>query len=218
MSLTDTQIRELCEKMSIPLASKDGIVFKDELPTKLEYNKGYFINLEDEYSAEGTLNSGSHWTCFQISKYPNGKIAPLYFDPFGMPPPEIVKERIMNFTKQKVPFNTKDIQSLMANACGWYCCAFLHYINNFSHRTGDIYLDAEQFLDYFEDLNKSTNFLKNEYILKHFFQSKDPRMRSKITTIADTNEITDDNNGGVNPFDNNNSNDGVRIAVDVKYV
>jgi hypothetical protein len=216
MSLTDGQIRELCEKMSIPLASKDGIVFKDELPKKLEYNKSYFINLEDEYSAEGTLNSGSHWTCFQIAKYPNGTIAPMYFDPFGMPPPEIVKERIMSFTKQKVPFNTKDIQSLMANACGWYCCAYLHYINNFSHRVGDIYLDTEQFLDYFEDLNRSTNFLKNELILKQFFQSKDPALRQAIKTIADTNSITNDTNGGINAFEEDP--DGVRIAVDVKMI
>ena len=216
MSLTDAQIRELCDKMKIPLAIKDGIVFKDELPKKLEYNKCYFINLEDEYSAEGTLNSGSHWTCFQIAKYKNGKIAPIYFDAYGMPAPEIIKDRMMKFTKQKIPFNTKDIQSLMANSCGWYCCAYLHYINNFSHRTGDIYLDTEQFLDYFEDLNKSTNFLKNEYILKQFFQSEDPALRRKITTIADTNQITDDNNGGSNPFKEDDN--GVRIAVDVNYL
>lgn len=216
MSLTDRQIRELCQKMNIPLASKNGIIFKNEVPKHLEYNKSYFINLEDEYDKEGKLNSGSHWTCFQIVKYPNGKVAPIYFDAFGMPPPEIVKERLMKFTKQKIPFNTKDIQSLMANACGWYCTAFMHYINNFSHRCGDVYLDTEQFLDYFEDLNKSTNFLKNEYILKHFFQAEDPSMRKEITTIADTNEITEDNNGVIDPF--KNRGEGVTMGVDVKYV
>ncbi len=200
MSLTDRQIRELCQKMKIPLATKKGIIFKNEIPCNLEYNKAYFINLEDEYNAEGLLNNGSHWTCFQIAKYPSGKVAPIYFDAYGMPPPEIVKEKIMKFCKQKVPFNTKDIQSLMANACGWYCCAYLHYINNFSHRTGDIYLDTEQFLEYFEDLNKSTNFLKNEYVLKHFFQSEDPKLRKEITTIADTDSITEDTNGGIDAF------------------
>ena len=45
MSITDSQIRELCTKMNIPLAD---IVFKDQLPKYLEYNKAYFINLEDE--------------------------------------------------------------------------------------------------------------------------------------------------------------------------
>ena len=200
MSLTDSQIRELCDKMNIPLASVDGIVFKDELPDDLEFNKSYFINLEDEYDGKGFLNSGSHWTCFQIAKYPNGKVAPIYFDPFGMPPPEVVKDKMMKVCKQKIPFNTKDIQSLMANACGFYCCAFLHFINNFLHRSQDIYDNTELFLSYFEDLNKSTDFMKNEYILKMFFQPKDPAMRREITTIADVESITNDTNGGIDAF------------------
>lgn len=200
MSLTDTQIRELCEKMNIPLASTHGIIFKDEIPDELEYNKSYFINLEDEYDEKGQLNNGSHWTCFQIAKYPNGKVAPIYMDFFGMPPPEIIKETLMKFCKQKIPFNTKDVQSIMANACGWYACAYLHYINNFSHRTGDIYEDTECFLSYFEDLNKSTDFMKNEYILKMFFQPKDPSLRREITTVADVESITNDTNGGIDAF------------------
>ena len=200
MSLTDIQIRELCQKMSIPLAS-DGIIFKSEMPDKLEYNKAYFINLEDEYDEKGHLNSGSHWTCFQIQKCPNGKVYPIYADFFGMPPPEIVKEKLMKFCKQKIPFNTKDIQSLMSNACGWFCCAYLYFINSFPQRTGDIYEDTESFLDMFEDLNKSTNFLKNEYILKHFFRSSNPSLRKEITTAIDIDQITDDTNGGHDPFD-----------------
>lgn len=208
MSLTDVQIRELCDKMDIPLASIDGICFKDEFPKKPECNKAYFINMEDEYDGRGMLNSGSHWVTLIIAKYKNGEMSPLYFDPFGMPPPEIIKDRVMKFTKKKLPFNTKDIQSLMSNACGWFCCAYQHYIHNFSHRTGDIYLDTEQFLDYFEDLNKSTNYLKNEYILKHFFVAKDPTLRKEITVIADVNDITQDTNGGHDPF-------GIKVSMDV---
>lgn len=195
MSLTDSQIKELCRRMNIPLAD---IIFKDEVPDKIEYNKAYIINLEDEYGEDGTLNSGSHWTCLFIRKYPNDNVEAIYFDSFGMPPPEDVKEKVMKFTKKKLPFNTKNIQSLMGNACGWFCCAYLHFINNFSHRTGDLYLDTEHFLDFFDDLNKSTNFLKNEYILKHFFQSEDPALRKPITTIADVADIesiTNDTNG-----------------------
>ncbi len=209
MSLTDGQITELCKRMNIPLG---GIYFKDELPNKLQFNKGYFINLEDEYDGNGMLNSGSHWTCFIIVKNTNGEIDPIYFDAYGMPPPEAVKEKMMKCCKKKIPFNTKDIQSLMANACGWYCCAFLHYVFNFSHRTGDIYLDTEQFLSYFDDLNKSTDFKKNEYILKHFFQSSDPSLRKAIEVIAPTENITDDNNGGTDGF----NEEGVRIEVQTK--
>ena len=199
--LTDTQIEELCLRMNIPLAS---IAFKDEIKANhLEYNKSYFVNLDDEYDEKGRLNSGSHWTCFQIAKYPNNEVAPIYFDPFGIGPPECIKEEVMKFCKKKLPFTTKDIQSMMANACGWYCCAYLHYINNFSHRCMDIYEDTEMFLSYFDDLNKSIDFMKNEFILKQFFQSKDPTLRKPIKTIADIdpNEITEDLNGNViTPF------------------
>lgn len=202
--LTDSQIEELCVRMNIPLATNKGIAFKDEIKANdLEYNKSYFVNLDDEYDGEGRLNSGSHWTCFQIAKYPSGEIAPIYFDPFGIGPPENIKEQVMKFCKKKLPFTTKDIQSMMANACGWYCCAYLHFINNFSHRCMDIYEDTELFLSYFDDLNKSADFMKNEFILKQFFQAKDPNLRRPITTIADINidEITEDLNGNViTPF------------------
>lgn len=205
--LTDSQIEELCVRMNIPLAPKKGISFKSEIKAKdLEYNKSYFVNLDDEYDDKGKLNSGSHWTCFQIVKYPNGNVAPMYFDPFGIGPPEIIKEEVMKFCKKKLPYSTKDIQSMMANACGWYCCAYLHYINNFSHRCGDIYDDTETFLSYFDDLNKSSDFMKNEFILKQFFQSKDPNTRREITSLLDSattnpQEITDDRNGnGIVPF------------------
>jgi len=203
--LTDSQIEELCQRMGIPLAP-NGIKFKSEVNARdLEYNKSYIINLDDEYDEKGHLNSGSHWTALQIVKYPNGNVAPIYFDPFGIAPPENVKEQVMKFCKKTLPHSTKDIQSMMANACGWYCCAYLHYINAFSHRCGDVYDDTEQFLSYFDDLNKSTDFMKNEFILKQFFQAKDPNARREITSLIDgTNpdEITNDRNGnGIVPFD-----------------
>ena len=204
MSLTDNQITELCDRMNIPLAENKGIIFKDELNCgDLEFNKSYFVNLEDEYKDDGSLSQGSHWTTFTIRKYQNGEIDPMYFDPFGIGPPENIKECVMKFCKKKLPYSTKDVQSMMANACGFYCCAYQHYIYNFSHRTGDIYEDTETFLSYFDDLNKSTDFLKNEFILKQFFQPKDSSQRRAVRTTMDINpdEITSDLNGPVyTPF------------------
>jgi hypothetical protein len=197
MSLTDSQISELCTKMNIPLAE---IVFKDQLPNQLEFNKAYFINLEDEYDENGMLNNGSHWTTFIIVKYPSGEIDPIYMDFFGMPPPEKVKNRMMKTAGKKIPFNTKNCQSLMANCCGFFCLAYQHYIFNFPHRTKDLYLDTEKFLEYFEDLNTSIDFKRNEWVLKHFFQNADPKMRKEIDVIIDTNVITDDTNGGIDAF------------------
>ena len=184
--LTDKQITELSKKMKFSLA---GIYFKDELPRKLQYNKGYVINLQDGTDEEGNSNDGSHWTALQVNKYPNGKIEPIFFDPYGVPPSENIKKWVLNNCGKKLPYTEKDIQSLMNNACGWYCCAFLHYINVFEHRSKDLYEDVSLFLDYFDDLNKSIDWKKNEYILKMFFQSKDPSKRKDIEVISSTHNI-----------------------------
>jgi hypothetical protein len=61
-------------------------------------------------------------------------------------------------------------------------------------------------LDLFDDLNKSIDFKKNEYILKHFFRAKDATMRIPV----EIDNITDSTTG-----------DGVdltKIPVGVKYV
>ena len=174
MSLTDTEIWDLAEKMDVPLVFCG---FKDELnKKKLQYNKSYIINMENEFDEDGQRNSGSHYTCFQVNKYPNGKTEKVYFDSFGMPPPQIVED----FCGGKVPYQNKDIQSLMNSACGWYCLAFLHYINAYAGRSKHLYSDCENFTDMFDDLNKSTDHLKNEWILKHFFRSADPAKRKPV--------------------------------------
>lgn len=186
MALSDIQIVDLAKRMDIPLVFCD---FKDQLKSqKLSYNKAYIINMEDEFDEQGQRNDGSHYTCFQVNKYPNGQKAGIYFDSFGQPPPKEVED----FCKIKLAYNTKDIQSLMNSACGWYCLAFLHFINSSQYRSGNIYQDCEAFTDLFEDLNVSTNHLKNEFILKHFFRSSDHSKRRPIEVgngIADANTI-----------------------------
>ncbi len=75
--LTSDQLEELAPRMGIPLVFCD---FKNELPKKIQANKSYIINMENETDMDGQLNSGSHWTCFQVSTYPNGKSEAIYFD------------------------------------------------------------------------------------------------------------------------------------------
>lgn len=192
MSLTDSQMETLLKKMKVPLAK---IVFKDEMPTKVEYNKAYIINLDDEFDEKtGMLNSGSHWTCLVVMKYKDNKVKPFYFDSYGAPPPEDIKNAVLKSTGQKLPFNTKNIQSLMGEVCGFFCCALLHYLFAYPHRTGDVYKDAEDFLFFFDDLNVSIDFKKNEYILKHFFQPSDPKLRKEIDVgIGGTDRMINDN-------------------------
>jgi hypothetical protein len=202
MSLTDTQITTLCKRMNIPLAE---IVFKDELHAPLEYNKAYFVNLEDSHNDDGSENDGTHWTFLQLVKYPNGKIEKIYFDPYGAPPSENIKKAVKETTKtQGLPFTEKDIQSLMNNACGFYCLALGHFINASKFRTGNLYDDVGCFINMFDDLNKSCDFKKNEYILKHFFRSEDPTLRKEIDVIT-----SQDEKGGI---------DMMKIPVDVKVL
>ena len=173
MALTDIEIKDLARRMDVPLVFCG---FKSELADKkLQFNKSYIINMENEFDEDGQRNSGSHYTCFQINKYPNGKKEGLYFDSFGQPPPQAVEE-----FAGKLPYCDKDIQSLMNSACGWYCLAFLHFINSSHHRTGHLYTDAGAFTDMFDDLNKSVDHLHNEFILKHFFRSNDPNTRKPV--------------------------------------
>lgn len=208
MSLTDSQIIDLSKRMSIPLAD---VVFKDELEIPLEYNKAYIINIQDSMDDDGNNNEGTHWVYLQCNKYNNGKIESIYFDPYGAPPPEYVKTAVKATTKQQgLPYTEVDIQSLMNNACGYYCLALGHFINASQYRTNNLYDDVNDFLSLFDDLNKSVDFKKNEYILKHFFRSSDPKLRKDIEVIAPIDNITEqDQKGGI---------DGFKIPVSVKYV
>ena len=215
--LTNIQIEDLAGRMKIPL---EYVGFKSNLPTQIKPNKAYIINLDDEICEDtGIPSGGTHWTCFQVVEYPNGKKESIYFDSYGIAPPEIVKERIMSNFKMTIPYNTKDIQSLMNEACGWYCLAFLHFINAYQNRRKQLYWDVEEFLSLFEDLNTSVDFKKNEYILKMFFQSEDESKRKPIEVISDPNEITAGKIDRINPdIEGAEYLEHIPMSVDVKYI
>jgi hypothetical protein len=195
MSLSDSQIRELAKRMSIPLGD---VCFKNELDCPLEFNKSYIINIEDSHDENGNENEGTHWTFLQCNKYPNDKIESIYFDSYGAPAPKHVIECVEKTTGSKgLPHTIPDIQSLLNNACGYYCLALGHFINSSQYRSGDLYNDVNKFINMFDDLNKSVDFKKNEYILKHFFRSSDENKRVPI----DVDKISKDNEkGGMDAF------------------
>ena len=193
--------------MDIPLA---GVFFKDELPLKLEPNKTYIINLQDSITDDGRENDGTHWTMLQVNKTPNGTIEPIFFDPYGVEPSEVIKKRVKHSFNKYLPYTKKDIQSLMNNACGFYCLAIAHFINSCKLRTGHLYNDVDTFLEMFDDLNTSIDWKKNEYILKHFFVSSDPKLKKEIDVIKPLNSISsEDEKGG---------KDLQKIEVGIKYM
>jgi hypothetical protein len=62
----------------------------------------------------------------------------------------------------------------------------------------------------FDDLNKSVDFKKNEYILKHFFVPKDPKLRKEIEIDSQPARIVGEDSGqGI---------DMMKIGVDVKQL
>jgi hypothetical protein len=208
--LTDLQIKDLSNKMNIPLAD---VNFKDELPMKPEFNKVYIINLQDSETDEGHQNNGTHWTLLYIRKTPKEQLQPIYFDPYGCPPPEIVKQIVEKSTNLKCPYTTKDIQSLMNNACGFYCLALAHFICSSRYRTNDLYTDVDNFMDMFDDLNHSIDWKKNEYILRMFFQAEDTSKRKEIDVFQDHSFydkiLEEDEKGGI---------DLMKIPVGLNYI
>jgi hypothetical protein len=209
--LTDIQIKDLSQRMNIPL---EGVYFKDEIPSPIKFNKAYIINLQDSETDDGDQNSGTHWTMFYVRETPNKKIQSIFFDPYGAPPSENIIKVVEKTTNQKLPYTTKDIQSLMNNACGFYCLAIAHYITASKYRSNDLYKDVDDFMDMFDDLNHSIDWKKNEYILKHFFRSEDPSRRKDIDVLSQTHDdyeriMSEDEKGG---------KDMMKLPVDVKIM
>ena len=187
--LNNFQMLELAPKMGIPLK---GVYFKDELKADdLEVGKSYVINLSDEKDEDGDQNIGTHWVALHIGKL-DGKICPMYFDPYGIGAPEDIKKIVQKRFNKEIAHTTKNVQSIVSDACGWFCMAYLHFINKFYNRTGNILMDTALFLDLFEDLDKSTDWKKNEFILKLFFQEpgKGAQGMDKIFKDISPNDIT----------------------------
>jgi hypothetical protein len=208
--LTDREIEDLSQRMNIPL---EGCYFKDDIQTPLKYNKVYILNLQDSETDDGEQNDGTHWTMLYIRETPKGQTQPIYFDPYGCPPPENVKLIVEKQINKKLPYTTKDIQSLMNNACGFYCLALAHMICASKYRTNDLYTDVDNFMDLFDDLNKSIDWKKNEYILHHFFLAEDPTKRRKVDNLSQTHDFYDK----ILNEDEKGGKDLMKIPVDVKF-
>ena len=90
-----------------------GVYMKDQLPDKLERGS-YIINLQS--SKEG---NGTHWVCLYYT--PNYS---YYYDSFGFVAPLEVQKKIIPYM-----YNDLEIQDIDSTACGFYCVAFVLYLN-----------------------------------------------------------------------------------------
>jgi hypothetical protein len=116
--LSNLDIEELAKEFKINLiacVSKDML---SRLPVK---NGGYIINLDNSGSA------GTHWVALYIDNSDA-----CYWDSFGMVGPL----QVLKFCKNKHLIHNKDqIQNLNQSACGYYCIAFLHFMNKAKKNT-----------------------------------------------------------------------------------
>ena len=109
--LSDRDIVEILHSYNIKI---NGIYQKDKLNKLLE---GFtIINLQS--SVDG---SGSHWVCIFHSKE-----CDLYYDAFGFLAPEAIEDKI----NKSYYYNKRDIQNINSSSCGFYCIAFIKYIQN----------------------------------------------------------------------------------------
>jgi len=90
-----------------------GVFMKDQLPDKLERGS-YVINLQS--SKEG---NGTHWVCLYYT--PNFS---YYYDSYGFIAPLEVQNKITPYM-----YNDLEIQDIDSTACGFYCVAFILYLN-----------------------------------------------------------------------------------------
>lgn len=110
----------------------------------------YFINLNNHNQP------GSHWDLIFNSPPYNPDLC-IYFNPFG----EIGssnEEYQMKKTLHKVIHNTKDIQPLSSESCGWYCCYMASNL-----------CQGRSFPSIMKDFTTG-NTEKNEAVLKRYFK------------------------------------------------
>jgi hypothetical protein len=152
--ITNLELIDKAQELRIPLI---GVYSKDRLPYKRQ-NGGYIINLEDDMNIDGTPNSGSHWTCFYI----DGKQA-CYMDSFGIIAPRQVQEFLKPYAP--FPYNTKQIQNIKSQVCGYYCLFFLYWFHN-QKKIKSFPMRLQVFTDIFSDDDR-----KNEDILKKYLKT-----------------------------------------------
>ena len=144
--LTNFQIQNICNQVGIKL---NGIYMKDELSSNIS-NGNYIVNLQNHNE------EGSHWVCFLKSK---NNI--YWFDSFGCPP----MQNEVNIFKQNhynVYYSSVQIQSMTSILCGFFCIAYLYFVNLKGSSTTHKIAEFQNLFNYKNRANND-NILKNLY-------------------------------------------------------
>lgn len=142
-ALSNYDIIKLCQHKNLPL---NAVLMRDEVKKKLNYGFSV-INLET------TRQDGSHWTCVLYTP-----LTSYYFDSYGFVPPLELEEVIRPYT-----YNNTDIQDFDSEACGYYCVAFIKFMNDKK--------DKDSAYKAFTELFKN-NRKENDTILKRYLANE----------------------------------------------
>ena len=147
------------------------IVMKDELKNMKPINTNYIVNLESS-----SMGNGTHWMALKIENKDC-----VYFDSYGMLPPEEIITFCKRITKSHLSYNTKEIQDLNAKTCGFFAIGFIIFLHIKS--SDDLYKKSSSFSDLFlldtklnnKKLQKFFRLLPNQStlpILKKLYSQK----------------------------------------------
>ena len=140
-ALSDMDIKYILKAQKIKL---NGVCMKDELPSKLK-NGFYVINLQSSNDGNGT-----HWTALYYSSKHS-----FYFDPFGFLAPIEIEQKLKSYL-----YNDKQIQNLKSTACGYYCIAFIIFMNERKNKK----LGFDIFINEFSRNTKNNDKLLYNYL------------------------------------------------------
>jgi len=148
--ITNFDILEIGKSLKLPII---GVFSKDKLPQKRSVGS-YYVNMEDHNKGNGT-----HWVYMRIFDCGSA----LYFDSFGVNPPEDVKYFLNPFAP--FPFSNRQIQDLKSEHCGRFCILCDYY---FTHQVKKKLKNNDLVAESFDDwLNSwSIHTATNDKILK----------------------------------------------------
>jgi hypothetical protein len=133
--LSNNELSQLVQYYGIK--NYHGAYIDDRMPTKL--NHGYFVI---------NLNGRSHWT---VLLKDGDKF--YYFDSYGFPASQEIEDQIGEYI-----YSDLQLQDLNSSSCGWFCIAWMKYMQDHKHKDKTICYNS--FLKLFSNDPK-----KNEVIL-----------------------------------------------------
>src|SRR5689334_22618032 len=132
--ISNLEIESICKEQKVSL---NFCNFKDLLQNKKYKSFAGIINLQ----SSSANKNGTHRLCY-VQKGQEG----FYFDSFGVVAPLEVTEFVKLQDLKHFGYNTREIQNLKSEKCGYFCLALLIFLK---HNKGKFYNVIDKYLNMF---------------------------------------------------------------------